>query len=235
MLERGLVAEAEGVYQELSRDPGQQAESFYGLGLVSLKKHDSTAAQYWFSKSVEANPREANAHFYLGELAALRGDHDAATRLFAQVLALSPRHVGALKRITSIPSGPTINVAPPPPPKRFAKESSETTPPVKEVVGLPPRPPSSASVIVGRARLVKLQPVAFNGTPGAKQSLTFRLDVADDDGNLVRTVGVEMRSFHVRGTVENGDCLEIDKISRTGKVKSLSNLSTGQRVKTRMF
>jgi hypothetical protein len=82
---------------------------------------------------------------------------------------------------------------------------------------------------------VKLQAVAFNGTPGAKQSLTFRLDMADDDGNLVRSVGVEMRSFHVRGTVENGDWLEIDKMSRTGKVKSLSNLSTGQRVKARAF
>ena len=65
--------------------------------------------------------------------------------------------------------------------------------------------------------------------------MTFRLDVADSNGNLVRTVGVKMRSFHVRGIVENGDWLEVDKISRTGKVKSLSNLSTGQCVKTTTF
>jgi hypothetical protein len=88
---------------------------------------------------------------------------------------------------------------------------------------------------VGRATLVKLQPVPFNGTPGAKQKVTFRLDVADSNGNYSRSVGIEMRSFNIRGTVENGDWVEINRISEVGKVKSFGNLTTGQRVKTSLF
>lgn len=82
---------------------------------------------------------------------------------------------------------------------------------------------------------MKLQAVPFNGTPGAKQALTFRVDVADSNGNYVRSVGVKMRSFSIRGTVENGDWVEIGKISGVGKVKSFHNLTTGQRVKARLF
>jgi hypothetical protein len=44
-----------------------------------------------------------------------------------------------------------------------------------------------------------------------------------------------MKSFHINGTVENGDWVEVEKISKNGRVKSLSNLSTGQRVSARMF
>jgi tetratricopeptide (TPR) repeat protein len=248
LLERGLVGDAEDAYHELSGDPAQQAQSFYGLGLVSLKKRDPEAAHRWFTKSVEANPQEPNARFYLGELAASRGDTEEATRLFAEVLALNPRHVGALKRIASVnvsgepassrereSSAPLAAPKSPQSVPRPAAAASEQSNSAIAVVGRPPRPPSSASAMVGRVTLVKLQAVPFNGTPAAKQSLTFRLDVADGDGNLIRTIGIEMKSFHINGTVENGDWVEVEKISRNGRVKSLSNLSTGQRVSARMF
>jgi TIR domain len=115
------------------------------------------------------------------------------------------------------------------------RKSSSGDSPVLEPLGQPPRPPSSRSAVVGRARLVRLQAVPFNGTAGAKQSLTFRLDVADGSGNVVRTVGIEMRSFHIRGNVENDDWVEIDGIPKNGRVRSLRNLSTGQEVRARLF
>jgi len=252
LLEQGRLAEAQAAYQQLSGDPRLRAQCFYGLGLISLKKQDLSSAHSWLSKTVDEDPRHLNARFYLGEMAASRGDKGLATRLYAEVLALNPQHVGALKRITSVNapvavagSHPAASSPPPaigigraptrpvpsePPPQPVAPPSSQSLQAVGSL-GAPPSPPSSKRSLVGRARLVKLQAVAFNGTPAAKQSLTFRLDVADNNGNLARSLGIEMRGFHVRGSIENGDWVEVYDISKTGKVKSCRNLSTGQQVK----
>jgi tetratricopeptide (TPR) repeat protein len=255
LLETGRVAEAEAAYEELSRNPGERAQSYYGLGMVSLRKQDLASADRWFKATVDENPKDTNARFYLAELAARRGDNVGATRLLGEVLALNPQHAGALKRIGTVNAPvvaagpgstqwssprtssvrrtltPPIPSAAPPQPAPGLRQPTE---PIASL-GLPPSPPSSTRSLVGRARLVKLQAVAFNGTPGAKQSLTLRLDIADAKGCLASSIGIEMRGFHVRGSVENGDWIEVNDVSKTGKVKSLRNLSTGQQVRTHFF
>src|ERR1700730_9081628 len=99
LFEQGQLVEAEAAYRRLVNDPLQRAEAFYGLGMVSLTKKDSQAAAHWFTKSLETNPKEENALYYLADIAAGRGDKDSAIRLFAGVLTLNPRHVGALNRL----------------------------------------------------------------------------------------------------------------------------------------
>lgn len=102
-------------------------------------------------------------------------------------------------------------------------------------IGLPPRKPSTRHGIVGRVRSVKLQGVSWNGQMGAKQSLSFRVDVPDGSGNLKESIQVEMRGFRISGGVENGDWVELDQISRSGDVKGFENVTTGQYVRTRLF
>ncbi len=44
-----------------------------------------------------------------------------------------------------------------------------------------------------------------------------------------------MKGFSIKGAVQKGDWLEVEKIKDGGRVKSLVNLTTDVRVKTKLF
>ena len=245
LIDLGRTAEAERLYLKLSAEPSLRAKAFYGLGFIAWRNQDFDAAQSWFTKCLKEDQNDLNARYFLGDIAARRGDVERAIRRYAEVLAHDPGHVGALIGIKNVNTSPVQQAvrstsaaaqmpprqAPAPPPNRQPPAPAPQPSPPAETLGRAPQPSSRRS-IVGRARLVKLQAVAFNGTPAAKQSLTFRLDVPDEEGNLARSMGVEMRGFRISGGVENGDWVEIKEMSRSGTVRSLENLTTKQHVKS---
>jgi len=233
LLEGGRIDQAEQAYKQMARRPELKAQAFYGLGLICLRRKDVVAARDWFTRSVQANPDEENSRFYLATIAANSGNVDEAIRLFAQVLIVNPRHAGALARLTKISfgPGPVSSTVTPGGPARVAGVRASSRPTSLR----PPRPPSSAAAVVGIAKHVKMQPVPFNGQPAAKQSLTFRVEVIDQHGMHIRTVGVEMRNFTIRGSVDEGDWVEIKDVRDGGRVKEVHNLTTGTRVLSKLW
>jgi tetratricopeptide (TPR) repeat protein len=260
ILEQGDLAGAEAAYRELLEDPAQQSDAMYGLGFIYYKKRDLTPAEYWFNEQLKVDPRSQNSLYFLGEIAASRHNHDAAVGFFAKVLTLNPQHIGALRRLTQVAGamgvtssteatsqppgfGDRGNPIPPSaaisPETRRASIPQSGTPVVPAApprpAARPPRAPSSSRSIIGIAGQVRLQAVPFNGQPAAKQSLTFRVAVRDRKGHPQGTIAVEMRSFRIQGNVENGDWVEIYKVSRSGKITSFRNLSTGGEIRTRLW
>ena len=80
----------------------RRSDAMYGLGFIYYKRRDLTPAEYWFNEHLKVDPRSQNSLYFLGEIAASRHNHDAAVGLFAKVLALNPRHAGALTRLTQV-------------------------------------------------------------------------------------------------------------------------------------
>lgn len=233
LLEQGDLVGAEAAYRQLEADPSQRAEARYGLGLVQYQRRDLDAADQCFRASLQINPHGENALYYRGEIAAMRGKRKEAVRFYAQVLAQNPNHAGALARL-----GNPDAMAPPASPAPMRQSQSTPGPGAAQQSSTsahPPHAPSSSHSTVGIAQRVKLQVVPFNGQAAAKQLLTFRVAVMRRDGRQRETVGIEMRSFHIRGQVDDGDWVEIEHIGRGGRVKSFRNLTTGSHVRSRMW
>lgn len=64
-----------------------------GIGLAYFKKHDYAAAEQYYFKARELNPRYALVHFRLGELYYHHDRPVEATNAFARAVELSPRMV----------------------------------------------------------------------------------------------------------------------------------------------
>lgn len=247
LLEAGRLAEAEAAYNSLLGDPQQRGEAIYGLGVIKFKRMEYGTAENLFTEAISLNPNFPNPLYYLGELAAIRNDRSAAISFYGRVLAMNPHHTGALNRIAvlAVPAGTGAlgTTAPsqagrlPPPtnvPPHHATRGATVQPP-QAVTSRPPRAPSSRNSIVGIARHVKRQGVPFNGQMNAKQLLTFRVEVVDAEGRHAGTVGVEMRSFNIKGNIEEGDWVEVAKVRDGGRVKSFMNLTSGVRVSSGLF
>ena len=86
----GEYAAAVGQYQQaLTIDP-QRGTTLTGLGMVSLRRREYTAARAWLDSSLAVDPgfypgyvRRAEARLLLGDTAAARSDAETATRLSA--------------------------------------------------------------------------------------------------------------------------------------------------------
>jgi tetratricopeptide (TPR) repeat protein len=237
ILKQGDLTGAEAAYRELLKDPAQQSDAMYGLGFIYYKKRDLTSAEYWFNEQLKVDPRSQNSLYFLGEIAASRHNNSAAVSFFTKVLTLNPRHASALRRLTQVAGAMEVDVIAPEIRRASIPQSGLPVAPAA-----PPRPaarpryaPSSSRSTIGIAQQVRLQAVPFNGQPASKQSLTFRVAVMDRNGHPQGTIAVEMRSFRIQGNVENGDWVEIYKVSRSGKVTSFRNLSTGGQIRTRLW
>ena len=82
---------------------GQAADASYGLGMVELAAFDRSQAVGWFRRAVREDPDHANAMFQLGVLAQDDGDLTLARKWYQQVLVVRPGHLGATKRLASLP------------------------------------------------------------------------------------------------------------------------------------
>jgi tetratricopeptide (TPR) repeat protein len=233
LLSRGELDAAESTFLALTNDPQSRAEACYGVGFVRYTAGDHKAAAEWFQQCLTAEPNHQNALFYLADLHERSGDRDRAVQLFARVLMINPRHASALERLTN--AGRPVPAAAQQPRPPVAPQSPDGG----ASNAKPPRSPSSPNSAVGIAQHVRLQPVPWRGKPAAQQSLTLRVELRDRNGNPAGILGLELRGHEIRGTVENGDWVEILQPPPAGgsQIKSLRNLTTGEAVtaKNRWF
>jgi Tfp pilus assembly protein PilF len=73
----------------------EQATELVKEGALALERNDLATAQSLFQKAVEINPRDAEAHAYLGVLADRAGDLQQAARHFAAAATADPTSAAA--------------------------------------------------------------------------------------------------------------------------------------------
>lgn len=76
-----------------------ESELYMALGTVHLERGEREQGGRYLGKSVEADPKNADAHNLLGLLKLQEGELDRAGEEFGKAIALSPDHVGALKNL----------------------------------------------------------------------------------------------------------------------------------------
>jgi Flp pilus assembly protein TadD len=86
-LEKGRVGDAERVFNFVVTSDPDQAAANNGLGLVSIQKHDFTAARGHFEKAVQLDPDLVEAQMNLGLLYEMAGDRARARMYFETFLA----------------------------------------------------------------------------------------------------------------------------------------------------
>jgi hypothetical protein len=113
-LERRDLPSAENAFNR-AFEGHRSREALYGLGLIALTRGERQLAQRRFTELVNADPKHANACFYLGEVSRLEGNLDEARRWFEQAKSIHPNHQGANARLHQLspagvnPNGTTPN------------------------------------------------------------------------------------------------------------------------------
>src|SRR5215467_10521002 len=99
------------------------AEALYGIGLARLSLNEDVAAEEALRDSLQREPRNADAVFYLGLIAERRGQRREAAGRYRDALALAPDHDAAKARLAVLRRGgprpamvPLPAAAPAPPP-----------------------------------------------------------------------------------------------------------------------
>jgi tetratricopeptide (TPR) repeat protein len=122
---------SEQIFSQLLLAGSQQAESFYGLGVIRLNQRQLEVAQRQFESCLQLNPRHANALYYLGAIAENHGQTSQALARYQQCLQVNPQHGGALQKLRSTPQ--------PPPPVQPPAPLDHGRPPEPARDGRPPR------------------------------------------------------------------------------------------------
>jgi Flp pilus assembly protein TadD/peroxiredoxin len=92
---------AESFKQVIAAQP-QNAEAYYNLGTLYLRKNDFAQARNYLEQTVKLRPEYPEAWNNLGMVAAQQNQPDEAVRHFQQSLALRPDYVTALLNIGNI-------------------------------------------------------------------------------------------------------------------------------------
>ena len=94
-LQRGDGGEAERICRAiLARDPGR-FEALYFLGIAAGQGRRTEEALHWFSRAVEAQPRNADAQYNLGVALGETGRHADALAAYERALAIDPARADA--------------------------------------------------------------------------------------------------------------------------------------------
>jgi hypothetical protein len=105
---------------------------------------------------------------------------------------------------------------------------------------LPPRAPRKADSIVGIVDALAYRTEAAGRSMNARTIYNFRLRVVDREGTEKELLGVEIRGLGFKGSLNNGDWVEIERSAqkRPGEAittHKLRNLTTGGDVEGRRF
>ena len=128
-------------------------------------------------------------------------------------------------------------------PSRASRTSSAE--PRQSVQSRPPRKTQGPRIGVARrgalqgvARDVQLRTEQYQSAQSqeTEQVLTFHIDRVDDAGGTLPPIPVEMRGRHLRGSVNDGDWIDVGDNWHEGDLlqpRAVLNLSTGVRVRAR--
>jgi hypothetical protein len=222
-----------------------RADALFGLAMISSGNGDLERAQALLEQSLGARRRNPAALYQLARTHLVLGEEQRAIALLGETLADDPSHDAALRELAALArtagrgAEATDFSAVEQPPRSPRTPDAEGGPAASsEAAGArPPRPPHDPSAIVGVARSVVRGVGPWRGKPAALQIWTFRVQTFDEAGNPGRVVGVDMRGHEIRGTLDNGDWVEIAERPKAGegcRPKQLRNITTDDVVRSRM-
>jgi tetratricopeptide (TPR) repeat protein len=243
LIEQGQYARAVDTLRKLVARDGSNTEAWYTLGTLYYGLQQPDQAESAFQQALRVEPTHANAHFYLGEISANRGDRTAAIQHYSAAVAANPGHRSATERLSALLSPTTnINLDPGGPPRSAGSPAPvspgpATAPP--ETLR-PPRTPSSwTRSVVGVVENLQYHTEPYGRSMNARTIYNFRLQVVNEKGQKQEIVGVELRGLGFKGGINNGDWVEIDRYAkRRGEafeLNELRNLTTGGEVKGTRF
>src|SRR5215472_2310768 len=126
------------------------ADALYGIGVAHLSLNDDVSAEAALWDSLQREPSNAGAVFYLGLIAERRGRQQEAAGRYRETLALAPDHEPARARLAVLRQGggrpsmvPLPAEAPPAPPIATRPASA----------GLPAPPPGEVERLLDSVRL----------------------------------------------------------------------------------
>jgi len=244
LIEHRQYERAVDVLHKLVARDGSNTEAWYTLGTLYYGMHQPDQAESAFQQVLRVEPTHANAHFYLGEISANRGDRTTAIQHYSAAVAANPGHRSATERLGALLSPtPNINLDPAGGPPRSATSPvpgspGPTTAPTEPL--RPSRAPSSwARSVVGIVENLQYRTEAYGRSMNARTIYSFRLQVVNEKGQKQEIVGVELRGLGFKGGINNGDWVEIDRYAkRRGEafeLNELRNLTTGGEVKGTRF
>ena len=96
LFQHGYLDQAAESFKQVIAAKPQEAEAYYNLGTLYLRKNDFDQARQYLEETVKLRPTHAEAWNNLGMLAAQTGQTEAAVRDFQQSLSIKPNYATAL-------------------------------------------------------------------------------------------------------------------------------------------
>ncbi|WP_082120123.1 tetratricopeptide repeat protein [Saccharothrix sp. ST-888] len=96
-------AEAETLFKKLAQEPSTAELGYFGMGVIRIEVHDSTAAKNYLLRCVDLSGQtHAGAMCQLGWLEEERGDLPEAANWYARALKAQPGHEAAERQLAGI-------------------------------------------------------------------------------------------------------------------------------------
>jgi tetratricopeptide (TPR) repeat protein len=99
---------------------------YYSLGVLNLQQRNYTVAAAYFQKCLQLDPRNANAYYYLGQLAEIwqKDLPDAALRFYKRALEINPGYKSAQQKLAALQGKAAHAIQADPGPARAAARST---------------------------------------------------------------------------------------------------------------
>jgi membrane protein YdbS with pleckstrin-like domain len=150
------------VFSEVIANGRYASHGMYGIALIRLATGDVASARRLLLNSVRIQPKNANAHFYLGEIARTRGEQAVADARYRLALRANPAHRGARQRLSELSRNSKRASAP-----RAAPVKSAQRQPKSKQAAPVVYPPTPAELLLARIKALnfsgrqKLAPFAW--------------------------------------------------------------------------
>jgi tetratricopeptide (TPR) repeat protein/peroxiredoxin len=102
MFQHGYLDQAAESFQQVISAKPDNAEGYYNLGTLNLRKNDFVAARYYLEQTLKLRPNYPEAWNNLGMMAAQEGHPDEAIQNFQQSLLLRPGYAIALLNLGNV-------------------------------------------------------------------------------------------------------------------------------------
>ncbi len=102
LFQHGYLDQAAESFQEVVAAKPDDAEGYYNLGTLSLKRNDLAQARSYLQQTVKLRPNYAEAWNNLGMIAGQEGNAEEAAKNFQQALLLRPNYATALVNLGNI-------------------------------------------------------------------------------------------------------------------------------------
>lgn len=102
LFQRGYLRQATAAFQQVVASKPNNAEAFYNLGTLYLRRHDLQAARPCLERALELRPDYPEAWNNLGMIAGQEGQAAEAIRDFQKALQLRPYYVTALVNLGNL-------------------------------------------------------------------------------------------------------------------------------------